>query len=62
MQIYGDYLINEGASNLCRLAEKIDIARMGEPSFLMVLTGVGQFAYRRPQDGVLVVPIGALRN
>jgi len=33
---------------------------MREPSFLMVLTG-GQFAYRR-KDGVLIVPIGCLKQ
>ncbi|MDE6521259.1 MAG: hypothetical protein K2L17_00435 [Muribaculaceae bacterium] len=42
------------------LAEKLDA--MGAPSFLMVLTGVGQYAYRRPHDGILVVPIGSLKN
>jgi hypothetical protein len=33
---------------------------MREPRFLMVLTGLS-YAYRRP-DGVLVVPIGCLRD
>ena len=31
-------------------------------SFLMVMTGIGDYAYKRPEDGVLVVPIGCLRN
>ena len=48
------------AENLLKLKNRIDLHKMGEPSFLMVLTG-GQFAYRR-KDGVLVVPIGCLRN
>ena len=34
---------------------------MYAPSFKMVLTGVGQYAYRR-NDGVMVVPIGSLRD
>jgi hypothetical protein len=34
---------------------------MREPSFLMVLVGVGQYAYRR-EDGVYVVPIGCLKD
>jgi hypothetical protein len=42
------------------LKSKIDAEKMGEPSFLMVLTG-GQYAYRR-KDGVLVVPIGCLKD
>lgn len=62
IKLGGEKLINEGAENLCKLADKIDTTRMPPPSFLMILTGVGQYAYRRPEDGVLVVPIGALRN
>ena len=43
------------------MAEKIDTDKMNAPAFLMVLTGTGDFAYRRP-DGVCVVPIGCLKN
>ena len=57
----GSDLINEGAESLKTLADKIDTTRMKKPSFLMVLTGIGQYAYKRPEDGVLVVPIGCLR-
>ena len=39
----------------------IDTTRMPKPSFMMVLTAVGQYAYQRP-DGVFVVPIGCLRD
>ncbi len=52
--------IEEAAANLLKLSEKVDKEKMNSPSFLMVLTG-GQLAYRRP-DGVLVVPIGCLRD
>lgn len=62
IKLGGDRLIEEGASNLKRLSKKIDTDKMNKPSFMMVLTGVGQYAYRRPQDGVLVVPVGSLRN
>lgn len=48
----------EVAKHLLQLAKKVDTSRMGEPSFLMVLTG-GEFAYRR-KDSVYVVPIGCL--
>lgn len=58
----GDYkLINEGATSLKALANTIDTIRMGAPSFMMVLTAVGQYAYRRA-DGVYVVPVGTLRE
>ena len=33
---------------------------MKKPSFLMVLTGIGDYAYKRPKDGVLVVPSGRM--
>ncbi len=62
IKLGGEKLINEGAANLVKLSEKIDTAKMAAPSFLMVLTGVGRYAYRRPTDGVLVVPIGSLKN
>ncbi|MCM1483131.1 MAG: DUF4143 domain-containing protein [Muribaculaceae bacterium] len=62
VKLGGEKLINEGASNLVKLAEKIDTDKMNPPSFLMVLTGVGQYAYKRPSDGVYVVPIGSLKD
>ena len=43
------------------MAAKIDTNKMNVPSFLMVLTGIGDYAYRR-QDDVCVVPIGCLKN
>lgn len=61
IKLGGEKLINEGAANLIKLSEKIDTEKMNKPSFLMVMTGVGQYAYRR-QDGVIVVPAGSLRN
>ena len=62
VKLGGEKLINEGATNLKKLADKIDTDKMNRPSFLMVLTGVGQYAYRRPADGVLVVPVGSLKQ
>jgi len=56
----GNKQIEEAAQNLLVLKAKIDEDKMGQASFLMVLTG-GQYAYRR-NDCVLVVPIGCLRN
>lgn len=59
VKLGGERLINEGAGNLIKLANRLDTSRMGEPSFLMVLTATGNFAYTR-EDGVMVVPVGAL--
>lgn len=55
-----DTLIAEGVETLTDLSKKIDTTKMSAPSFLMVLTGIGDYAYRR-NDGVYVVPIGCLR-
>lgn len=61
IKLGGDRLIEEGVSTLKKLAAKINTDKMRHPSFLMVLTAVGKFAYRRA-DGVYVVPIGCLRD
>ena len=62
IKLGGDTLIKEGAENLQLLANKLDTTKMKKPSFLMVLTGVGDYAYKRPEDGVLVVPVGCLKD
>lgn len=61
IKLGGDKLIEEGAQSLKKMESKIDTDKMKAPSFLMVLTGVGGYAYRR-KDGVCVVPIGCLRH
>ena len=61
IKLGGDRLIEEGAKSLKTLREKIDTEKMKAPSFLMVLTGLGNYAYRRP-DGIYVVPLGCLRD
>lgn len=61
VKIGGIEPIREGAESLKTLSSKIDSTRMKTPSFMMVLTGIGNFAYKRPEDGVLVVPIGCLK-
>ena len=61
IKIGGETLVNAGAETLKKLAERIDVSRMNEPSFLMVVTATGDYAYRRKDDGVIVCPISALR-
>ena len=39
----------------------IDRNKMPSPSFMAVITAVGQYAYQR-KDGVLVLPIGCLKD
>ena len=61
IKLGGEKLINEGADALKTLAATIDTTKMKKPSFMMVLTAVGMYAYQRP-DGVFVVPIGCLKD
>ncbi len=61
IKLGGDKLIEEGAESLKKLSSKINKEKMKEPAFLMVLCGVAPFAYKR-EDGVLVVPIGCLKD
>jgi len=52
--------IEAAAENLKKLREKVNVDKMKEPSFLMVLTA-GEIGYRR-EDGVYITPIGCLRE
>lgn len=61
IKLGGNKLIEEGAHTLLSLSNKIDTSRMKAPAFRMVLTGVGDYAYKR-SDGVIVVPIGMLKD
>ena len=61
IKLGGETRIEEGATNLNALAGKIDTTKMKQPSFKMVLTAVGQYAYMRTDD-VIVVPIGCLKD
>lgn len=61
IKLGGNKLIEEGAVNLKTLNSKLDTEKMKNPSFLMILVGTGDFAYRR-DDGIYVVPVGCLRD
>ena len=61
IKLGGDSLIKEGAETLNELANQIDTTRMKSPAFKMILTATGEYAYRRPEDGIYVVPIGCLK-
>lgn len=54
----GRHVIDDAAARLLRVAAHVDVDRHGSPAFLAVITGWG-YAYRR-DDGVFVLPIGAL--
>ena len=61
IKLGSDTSIDEGVKSLKTLASEIDTTRMKAPSFMMVLTGIGDFGYQR-DDGVYVVPVGCLRD
>ena len=61
IKLGGDKLIQEGAENLLKLRSKIDTEKMNNPSFMMILTATGNYAYKR-EDGIFVVPIGCLKD
>ena len=61
IKLGGDMLIEEGVTNLIKLKDKLDTTKMKRPSFLMILTATGNYAYKR-KDDIYVVPIGCLKN
>lgn len=54
----GSGQVEEAARNLLTFAERVDTSKCGEPAVLGVIVGTG-LGYRR-EDGVAVIPIGAL--
>jgi predicted AAA+ superfamily ATPase len=54
----GQGQIDDAAANLSRFVERIDTARCGRPALLGVIVASG-YGFRR-EDGVAVIPIGAL--
>ena len=61
IKIGGDTLIEEGAKTLTKLASRINTDNMGKPAFMMILTALGPYAFRR-SDGIWIVPIGCLKD
>ena len=61
IKLGGDNLIEEGATSLKELSNKVDTTKMKSPAFMMVLTAIGSYAYQR-EDSVWVVPIGSLKD
>lgn len=54
----GSGQVDEGAATLRRFADRVDTSRSGDPAALAVVVPTG-YAYRR-DDGIDVIPIGAL--
>jgi len=60
IKLGGEHLISEGVDSLKSVLNRLDTSKMGEPSFMAVVTGIGGPSYRR-DDGIYIVPIGCLR-
>lgn len=61
IKLGGASLIHDGVLTLNALEAQIDTSRMKAPAFKMILTAVGEYAYRRPEDGIYIVPVGCLK-
>ena len=61
IKLGGEKLISDGIKSLNSVLKNLDTDKMGKPSFMAVIVGIGRYAYRR-EDGVYIVPIGCLRN
>ncbi|MCC8072074.1 MAG: DUF4143 domain-containing protein [Bacteroidales bacterium] len=61
IKLGGDTAIKKATDTLLSLEAKINTEKMGKPSFKMILTAVGDFAYEG-KDGVSIVPIATLRE
>ena len=61
IKLGGETLVEEGVKTLQKLSKTIDTTKMYAPSFMMIVTAVGQYAYKR-KDGIIIAPIGSLKN
>lgn len=61
IKLGGQKLIEEGAQNLKALSKKIDTTKIKAPSFMMIIIGIGEYAYKR-EDGIFVIPISCLKD
>ena len=61
VKLGGQTLVEEGAATLRKVLSRIDTDKMGEPSFMAVITGTEHYAYKR-SDGIYTIPLGALKN
>ena len=61
VKLGGESLIEEGVKTLKGVLRRIDTSKMGEPAFMAVVTGTDRYAYKR-DDGIMIIPIGTLKN
>jgi uncharacterized protein len=59
IKLGGAAAINDGAASLLKFSQRVDTAKIGSPALLGVITANG-YGYVR-EDGIAVIPIGALK-
>lgn len=59
IKLGGETLIEQGIKTLSKLERNIDTQKMMKPSFKMILTAVGNYAYKN-KDDIYIVPLGCL--
>lgn len=60
MKLGGERLIQDGVASLDGYLRLVESRKALRPVFRMVVTAIGDYAYRR-KDGIIVCPIGCLR-
>lgn len=61
IKLGGEKLVEEGVRTLNKLSSLVRAKEKTPPTFMMVVTATGEFAYRRKEDGIIVCPISALK-
>ena len=61
VKLGGEKLIDVGVKTLKDVLRRIDTDKMGKPAFMAIITGTERYAYRR-DDGIIILPLGALKN
>ena len=61
VKLGGKHLIEEGVKTLKTLSNLIVEKKLREPAFKMIVTAVGEYAYVRKEDGIIVCPLSALK-
>ena len=61
IKLGGERLVEEGVRSLNAYWKLLAGKKMRKPVFRMILTAVGDYAYVRKEDGIIVCPISALK-
>lgn len=57
----GQDTLDKAAESLIKLSQRVDTKKVGEPTALVIIVGISEYAYTR-KDGIKVIPINALAD